>query len=75
MEVTFTNVTITIAGVKDARQAYDILCDSLSAIPSSAVVSGATCVEWETDRYYTDDDTLDGEVVLDHSTSDLFPTE
>lgn len=67
MEVEFRNVTITIGNVRDARQAYDQLCD---------VLGGPTnpCIEFTTDTFvvYEDNRTADKQAE-EHDTAELFP--
>lgn len=61
MEVEFRNVTITLANVKDARQAYDRLCHLLAQYEP---------IEWTTDTYVVHPEA--GEPDIARSTNDLF---
>lgn len=67
VEVEFRNISVTVANVKDAQEAYTYLCEALASMEDSGLL-----VEWTTDTY----------VVLHRSasewseerpTSDLFP--
>lgn len=76
--VTFHNLTVTIAGARDAADAYDLLCIALGALEKQPGEKGAIStdtppegigVEWTTDTYSEGDDELT------HNVTELFPAE
>jgi hypothetical protein len=65
MEVEFRNVTITVANVTDAKQAYNRLCRAL----------GSIACEWQTDAYIAYEPTEQAYAdAKERDTSELFPT-
>ena len=62
MEVTFYNVTVTIVGATDAKDAYTRLCAALAT----------TDCEWLSDTYAMPD-LANGDRMIEGETSELFP--
>lgn len=68
VEVQFNNITITIANVENAKQAYNILCEALASLEKAGYL-----VEWTTDTYWVLEREYQEEFT-ERSTKELFPT-
>jgi hypothetical protein len=64
MEVEFRNITITVANVSSAKEAYQVVTDLLAnALPN---------IEWTSDKYVVHPDTYTPDELEERDTEELF---